>query len=157
MRKKKLLIGALALGLLLIFLWPLSFPVLTENRDSISIVKTDLLFPVGDDGRTHSDMQAATYSFAADSPEAAAIQDILGRYSYRRTLRTLFSDASIEGNEAGYWLHIYGDYNITAGGTGEVIVGNHVYRMGLWGGKASLALMEEISAVLASAEPLEIS
>ena len=58
---------------------------------------------------------------------------------------------SIKDNNAGYWLHIdmytepgrCGDhYGIRSGGTGEVIAGDGVYRVGYWGNGKALEMMD---------------
>ena len=41
------------------------------------------------------------------------------------------------------------------GGTGEITVHDHIYRMGWCGHRKNLALMEEIAAVLVEAQPVE--
>ena len=103
-------------------------------------------------------MDSTTYSFAEGSPEADAIGEILERYSYRRSLRSLIRVTDISGNDADFWLHIWcGDFYFSSGGTGEITVNDHVYRMGLLGNRKNLALMEEIAAVLAEAQPVEDS
>lgn len=153
MKKKIWLILAavLALG---IYFRPLSFPELSfEEVDNLTIKKVDLLFENG----TPS-MDSTTYSFAESSPEAEAVGEILDRYSYRRSLRTIFPNTDLDGNDAGYWLHIWGEtLYVTTGGTGEIVVNDHVYRMGLFGNRKLLAFMEEIAAVLAEAEPVQTS
>ena len=103
-------------------------------------------------------MTSTRYTFAEGSPEAEAIGEILERYSYRRSLRSLIRVTDLEGNDADFWLHIWcGDFYFSSGGTGEITVNDHVYRMGLLGNRKNLALMEEIAAVLVEAQPVEDS
>ena len=151
--KKKILIAAAVLALILYFR-PLSFPELSfEDVDNLNIHKVDLLFENG----TPS-MASTTYDFEEGSPEAEAIGEILERYSYHRSLRTLFPNTDLDGNDAGYWLHLWSDgLYLSSGGTGEINVNDRVYRMGLFGNQTLLAFMEEIAAVLAEAEPAKSS
>ena len=102
--KKKILIAAAVLALILYFR-PLSFPELSfEDVDNLNIHKVDLLFENG----TPS-MASTTYDFEEGSPEAEAIGKILGRYSYHRCLRTIFPNTDLAGNDAGFFLHIWGE------------------------------------------------
>ena len=150
--KKKGLIFAVATLALLLYFRPLPFPELSfEDADNLNIHKVDLLFENG-----RPSMDSTTYSFAEGSPEADAIGEILERYSYRRSLRSLIRVTDLEGNDAGFFLHLWcGDFYFSSGGTGEITVNDHVYRMGLLGNRKNLALMEEIAAVLAEAQPVE--
>ena len=103
-------------------------------------------------------MDSTTYSFAEGSPDAESVGEILQRYSYHRCLRTFFPNTDLEGNDAGYWLHIWGEnLYISTGGTGEIVVNDHVYRMGLLGNLKNQAFLEEIAAMLAEAEPVQTS
>ena len=147
--KKKVLIVTAVLALILYF-QPLPFPELSfEDADNLNIHKVDLLFENG----TPS-MDSTTYDFEEGSPEAEAIGEILERYFYHRCLRTLFPNTDLDGNDAGFFLHIWGEnLYISTGGTGEIVVNDHVYRMGLFGNQKLLAFMEEIAAVLAKAAP----
>ena len=155
MKKSKSIFGAVVLIALLIYFRPLPFPDLFYEADSdaFSVTKTDILIEHGS-----SNMISTVYSIQKGSPEAAAIQDILDRYSYRRSLKSLFRGNSLSGNEAGYWLHFWGpNIDLDSGGTGEIRMGDRVYRMGWFGNKQNLAFMGEISAVLAEAEPISTS
>ena len=151
--KKKILIAAAVLALILYFR-PLSFPELSfESGDHLGVNRVDLTIA---DGRPF--MTSSIYAFEEGSPEAEAIGEILGRYSYRRSLRTPFPNTDLEGNDAGFFLHIWGEnLYISTGGTGEITVNDRVYRMGLFGNRNNLAFMEEIAAVLSEAEPAKSS
>ena len=154
MKKRTLLLSAAILIFLLMYFRPLSFPELSfEGGDTLSVNRVDLAI---EDGKPH--MTRTMYDFEEGSPEAEAIGEILARYSYRRSLRTLFPNIDLDGNDAGYWLHLWcGDLYLTSGGTREIYVNDHVYRMGLLGNQNNQAFMEEISAVLTEAEPFDVS
>ena len=125
-------------------LWPHSLAGLQSECDSITIIRTD-------------DAEDLSYTttketYSADSPAFAQIMDILSRYTYHRSFRTLAGAHWMEGNHAGYWLDVYLDHgddrvDFTCGGTGEVLI-DSVWRVGYWGDRASLAMMAELSAVL---------
>ena len=100
-------------------LWPHSFADLQPECDSITILRSD----------TAEDYSFTTTkeTYSADSPELKQIMDILSRYTYHRSFRTLMRANNTEGNHAGFWLHIYLDHGddrvvFTCGGTGEVLI-----------------------------------
>lgn len=152
MKKKIWLI--LAVLALVLYFRPLSFPELSYDGDgTLTVLKVELSIR---DGSPH--MTSIRYSLSEGSPEAEAIETILERSSYRRALRSPFPNADLDGNDAGYWLHIWGgDLYFNSGGTGEINLNDRVYRMGWFGNRSNLAFMEELAAVLAEAEPVEIS
>ena len=132
-------------------LWPHSFSDLQPECDSITIIRTD-------------DAEDLSYTttketYSADSPAFAQIMDILSRYTYHRSFRTLAGAHWMEGNHAGFWLDVYLDHgdgrvDFTCGGTGEVLI-DRVWRVGYWGDRASLSMMDELAAVLEGQETSE--
>ena len=126
-------------------LWPHSFAALQPDCDSITILRID----------TAEDYSLTTTkeTYSADSPELAQIMDILSRYTYRRSFQTLAGANSTEGNRAGYWLRVYLDHgddrvDFNCGGTGEILIDGLAWRIGYWGDRASLAMMQELSDIL---------
>ena len=129
-------------------LWPHSFSSLQPECDSITLIRTDT---------------AEDYSFtitketySADSPEFAQIMNILSRYTYHRSFRTLTGARQMDGNHAGFWLHVYLDHgndrvDFSCGGTGEILI-DSAWRVGYWGDRASLAMMDELAAALEGQE-----
>ena len=132
-------------------LWPHSFAALQPECDSITIIRTD-------------DAEDLSYTttketYSADSPAFAQIMDILSRYTYHRSFRTLAGAHWMEGNHAGFWLDVYLDHgddrvDFTCGGTGEILI-DVVWRVGYWGDRASLSMMDELAAVLDGQETSE--
>lgn len=126
-------------------LWPHSFADLQPECDSITLIRTDT-------AEDYSLTQTREI-YSADSPEFAQIMDILSRYTYHRFFRTLTKANNMEGNHAGFWLHVYLDHgddrvDFTCGGTGEILIDGLVWRVGYWGDRAELAMMAELAAVL---------
>lgn len=126
-------------------LWPHSFAALQPECDSITILRID----------TADDYSFITTkeTYSADSPELAQIMDILSRYTYHRSFRTLAGANGTEGNHAGYWLDLYLDHDgnrvdFSCGGTGEILIDGLAWRVGYWGDSASLAMMQELSDIL---------
>ena len=131
-------------------LWPHSFAGLQPECDSITVIRT---------AATIEDYSCTQETYSSDSAEFAQIMDILSRYTYHRSFRTLTRANNMEGNHAGFWLHVYLDHgddrvDFTCGGTGEVLI-DSVWRVGYWGDRSSLAMMAELSAVLGKQEALE--
>ena len=134
-----------ALCFALYMLWPHSFAALQPDCDSITVFRID----------TAEDYSLTTTkkTYSADSPEFAQIMDILSRYPYHRSFRTLAGANGTEGNRAGYWLWVYLDHggdrvDFTCGGTGEILIDGLVWRVGCFGNRASLAMMQQLSDIL---------
>lgn len=133
-------------------LWPHSFAGLQPERDSITILRID----------TAEDYSPITTkkAYSADSAEFRQIIDILSRYTYHRSFRTLTKANNTDSNHAGFWLHVYLDHgndrvDFTCGGTGEILIDGIAWRVGYWGNQASLSMMAELVAVLGKQERLE--
>ncbi len=138
-------IAVLLLAGLCYLLWPHSFAELQPECDQITVFRVD----------TAEDFSFLTTqeTYPADSTEFAQIMDILSRYPYHRSFRTLAGANDTDGNHAGFWLHIYLDHgddrvDFTCGGTGEILIDGLAWRVGYWGDRASLAMMAELAAVL---------
>ena len=124
-------------------LWPHSFVALQPECDSITLIRT---------AATIEDYSCTQETYSFDSAEFAQIMDILSRYTYHRSFRTLTGAHQMDGNHAGFWLHVYLDHgndrvDFSCGGTGEVLI-DSVWRVGYWGDRASLSMMAELAAVL---------
>ena len=133
-------------------LWPHSFADLQPECDSITLIRTDT-------AEDYSLTQAREI-YSADSPEFAQIMNILSRYTYHRSFRTLTKANNTDSNHAGFWLHVYLDHgndrvDFTCGGTGEILIDGIAWRVGYWGNQASLSMMAELAAVLGKQERLE--
>ena len=129
-------------------LWPHSFVALQPECDSITLIRT---------AATIEDYSCTQETYSFDSAKFAQIMDILSRYTYHRSFRTLADANNIEGNHAGFWLHVYLDHgddrvDFDCGGTGEILVDGLAWRVGYWGDRASLAMMAELAAVLETQE-----
>lgn len=125
-------------------LWPHRFDTLQPDCDSITIFRID----------TAEDYSLTTTkeTYSADSPELAQIMDILSRYTYHRSFRTLAGANGMEGNHAGYWLDVYLDHgddrvDFNCGGGGEVLIDGLVWRIGYLGNRSSLTMMQELSDI----------
>jgi hypothetical protein len=147
--KKKIILTLLCAVVIvfgLIMLWPLPFSNGITNDTELWIQLIDIDVENGLPNNTVSN-----YRIQSDSEEYILILQILGKYSFHRSFRTFFSDTSINGNNAGFWLHLYsGEKQMISGGTGEVIINNRVYRIGWFGNKKALSLMNNLRSILDS-------
>ena len=152
LRRIILVVAALLLlGGACYMLWPHSFADLQPECDSITLLRLD------DTAGDYSPVGITKETYSSDSTEFAQIMDILSRYTYHRTFRTLTKANNMEGNHAGFWLHVYLDHgddrvDFTCGGTGEILIDGLVWRVGYWGDRASLPMMAELAAVLEKQE-----
>lgn len=127
-------------------LWPHSFANLQPECDSITLYRID----TAGDGISFT---ATKEIYLADSAEFGQVMDTLSRYTCHRSFRTLAGANNMEGNHAGYWIHVYLDHgddrvDFICGGTGEISIDGLVWRVGYWGDRASLSMMAELAAVL---------
>ena len=148
--------GLVVIALISFFMWPLSLSIvfddISDNAVMYIVVTDTWAEVVGTVVVPRSDV--TRYTLERDSEKFREIQQILDRYSYRRSLRTFFSDASMSGNDAGFWLQLYvleedaERRSIITGGTREIIVNTRVYRIGYWRNRANTAMMNEIRGVI---------
>lgn len=98
-----------------------------------------------------------SYDLPAGSAEAAAMADILEKYSYHRCLRTYISDGSMDGKGGSDYTILLSTTreHITFTGTGEIAIGSRVYRTDYIGRRNSMDLVEEVAALLATCTPEE--
>ena len=133
-------------------LWPHRFADLQPECDSITLLRMD----------TAEDYSLTTTreTYSADSAEFRQIIDILSRYTYHRSFRTLMRANNMEDNHAGFWLHVYLDHRnerstFDRGGTGEILINGRAWRVGYRGDRASLSMMAELAGVLGKQEKQE--
>ena len=155
--KTKIILGVLILAALcigFIFFWPLSFADSGSKDANTVILYTDL--------RTVNSVSkniANSYTFPPGSVGSRQIQQILSKYSFHRSLRTIFSnDISVDdGNDPGYWLMLYTpNRTIRCGRVSEIIVNDKIYRIGYWGDNDALSMTGEIINVLDNSIPDQI-
>ena len=137
-------------------LWPHSFADLQPECDSITLIR---IVDTTEDDSFIPTQETYQETYSSDSTDFAQIMGVLSRYTYHRSFRTLAKASNMEGNHAGYWLHVYLDHGndrvaFTCGGTGEILI-DSAWRVGYWGDRASLSMMAELAAVLGKQENLE--
>lgn len=151
--KKKWIIRAIVLVAILsvvtVFLFPHSMLNFSEPISTIKVIIADM----DEVGK----IEDTTYEYTPNDDEYSLIVDCLQDYSYRYSFGTIKSfithntshSVGMEGNDAGYWVNIYLDtaterHTIICGGTGEIMIDDVVYRVGVIGNNKQLELMREI-------------
>ena len=157
--RKKIIFSLLGLAIItfgLIMLWPLSLTDAITDGAEMQIIVVDL----GASENGQFDTTSTSYVFQPGSEEYIQIRQILDKYSIHRSFRSFFKETSISGrNGADYNLQIYFVENgnlsksINTLGTGEIAVNDRVYRIGYWGNKKALAMMDEIRSILEQSIP----
>ena len=136
-------------------LWPLSVSGRLPVAGGATVIWDEVKWPSGD-----SDLDAVpvSYSLAASSQEALALEGILREYSCHRSLKTLWGDGSLSGNEGDGWLTIYADGGaryLISGGAGEIILNGRVYRVDYLGNQRSREMIAQVRRLLADCVPDE--
>ncbi len=144
---KKAIIGVIILIFLtsvIIFFYPLPFERNIQNDYDLNVVYIRVSLVNGE-----PQQNSTSYHYESGSKEIGRIKQILRKYSYHRGIRSWSKNNTMEGNDVGYWIQLYsGENNIIMGGTGEIIVNNHIYHIGYWGNSKAQTLMEELREVL---------
>lgn len=146
MKKKIALLvsGLILISICLGFLWPLSFPNAITEGVPLDMLLADFYVENGETG-----INSTTYQFQPDSEEYSQIQEILSKYSFHRSLKTVFGCDFMSGDDAAYVLQLYsGETSIIFDGTNRVLVNDRAYRIGYWGNTTALKMMDEICDVL---------
>jgi len=145
--KQKMITYIVVIGMTMLvgfFMWPLPLSKITDENTQMDVYLTDVVLKNGS-----PIIDTTTYRFQPSSAESKKIRTILKKYSYHRSLRTFFSDSTLSGCDAGYFIAIYfADNEITSGGTSEIRVNNRVYRIGYWGNKKAISMVKELYDVL---------
>ena len=154
MTEKKRLLWALPLLCAIVIYWrPMSLGEAVTAEESNYAV-TSILHRVTN-GKI--DNLSLSYDLPAGSGEAAAMAEILEKYTYHRCLRTPFSDGSMDGKGGSDHTILLSTTkeHIIFSGTGEILLGSRVYRTDYFGNKKGMKLVEEAAALLAECAPRE--
>lgn len=146
MKKKIALLvsGLMLISIFLFFLWPLSFSNAITVGEPLDMLLADFYVENGETG-----INSTTYQFQPDSEEYLQMQEILSKYSFHRSLKTIFGYDFMSGDDDAYVLQLYsGEKSIIFDGTNSVLVNSRAYRIGYWGNTTALDMMDEIRGVL---------
>lgn len=130
MKKNAILSAMLAALLICIaaFFRPLSLADTVSEASQMKVVLGELGVRNGEAYIDSTDYQTIT------AEQKAAILDLLEKYPYKRTLRTLFSDGSLSGlGDKALFLYVYADTSlvdsILISSAGKIAVGDTCYSM----------------------------
>ena len=128
----------------IIFYWPQSFTKVIDENAGVYIIYTERLF--NERGTPILDSIKTEIFIEPESEQFTELMEILGGYSYHRSLQTYFGDPIIKGggNER-IMIDAYPD-SISNIGTKEIIIGSKVYHLGYWGNKKAQAMIRDIKA-----------
>jgi len=145
--KKKvalLFMGLAVITCCLMFWWPLSLTQVISDDASLFISIVDINLDGG------KPLQLVTnYNVEPESEEFLLIRQALGRYSYHRSWCTLFNSNSQGKHRVDYFIVMLQEGAIiSTGGTGQIEVNARQYRLGYWGNKTNIHMMNEIRGVL---------
>jgi len=138
------LLGLTVIIFSLFMLWPLSLADVLSEDTEIRVLVIDLNLS---DNKPR--MENEEFTIQHDSDEYVQIKQILSKYSFRRSFKSLTGNSRLDGNSAGYWIQIYQEgKGIITGGTREIGVNGRVHRIVYWGNAKNIAMMGEIREVL---------
>lgn len=146
MKKKValLLSGLAVIACCLVFWWPLSLTKVINDDASLYIIIVDMSLEGG-----KPQQLVTNYYLEPESDELLQIKQVLARYSYHRSWCTLFISPSQEKSPVDYVIvMIQEGHIISTGGTVQISVSTRQYRLGFWGNKTNIRMMNEIRGVL---------
>ena len=120
----KILVAILIVAIIaIVMLSPYSFEKYTASSKMIQVTSTDT---VTKDANGKKKQQV--YSYKKDDKKYTEIVNVLDQYSY----------------------HLFGNKMLVISDSGEILLDNHVYRMGYSGGKDAKKMMKSINKILKS-------
>lgn len=156
--KKKLMIFFVVSILIVtgvFFCYSFSFDSLVRDEDSIFITNIE---DKTINGKARLDSKC--YTIYSDTQEHIQFKNILKKYTYHRTLKSITGQKGLQRNYDGYTLIIYiGEdggntrNSVIINGNGEVLVNSNSYDVGFLSNKKSIAMMEEIKEILNKKQP----
>ena len=90
------------------------------------------------------------YSFKKDDKKYTEIVNVLDQYSYHFTTKTLTNSSQMSSSSTPQMIMLFGNKMLVISDSGEILLDNHVYRMGYSGGKDAKNMMKSINKILKS-------
>lgn len=153
--KKKWLIAAAVVLAVVVYWRPMSLAdavLAADGSAGITWVETII---EGSGLSARAGVEHADYEVRPGSPEAEELGAVLEKYTYHRCLRTPFSDGSMNGKGGGMAsLHLRSAASLSNLGSGEIVIDGVNYRMDYVGRRSSMALMEDMEALLETWTPV---
>ena len=136
-RTMKILVAILIVAIIaIVMLSPYSFEKYTASSKMIQVTSTDT---VTKDANGKKKQQV--YSYKKDDKKYTEIVNVLDQYSYHFTTKTLTNSSQMSDSSKPQMIMLFGN---------EILLDNHVYRMGYSGGKDAKKMMKSINKILKS-------
>lgn len=145
-RTMKIVIAILIIGILAaVMLVPYSFEKYTASSKMIQVTSSDTVIK---DAKGKKKQQV--YSFKKDDKKYKEIVNVLDKYSYHFTTKTITNSSQMSQSSKPQMIMLFGNKMLVISDSGEILLDNHVYRMGYSGGKDAENMMKSINKILKS-------
>lgn len=145
-RTMKIVVAILIVGIIAaVMLSPYSFEKYTASSKLIQVTSADT---VTKDANGKKKQQV--YSFKKDDKKYTEIVNVLDQYSYHFTMKTLTNSSQMSQSSTPQMILLFGKTMLVVSDSGEILLDNHVYRMGYSGGKDAKNMMKSINKILKS-------
>ena len=143
-RTMKIVVAVLIVAVIaIVMLSPYSFEKYTASSKMIQVTSTDT---VTKDANGKKKQQV--YSFKKDDKKYTEIVNVLDQYSYHFTTKTLTNSSQMSTSSKPQMIMLFGNKMLVVSDSGEILLDNHVYRMGYSGGKDAKNMMKSINKIL---------
>ena len=141
-RTMKILVAILIVAIIaIVMLSPYSFEKYTASSKMIQVTSTAT---VTKDANGKKKQQV--YSYKKDDKKYTEIVNVLDQYSYHFTTKT----SQMSDSSKPQMIMLFGNKMLVISDSGEILLDNHVYRMGYSGGKDAKKMMKSINKILKS-------
>ena len=138
-RTMKILVAILIVAIIaIVMLSPYSFEKYTASSKMIQVTSTDT---VTKDANGKKKQQV--YSYKKDDKKYTEIVNVLDQYS-------LTNSSQMSDSSKPQMIMLFGNKMLVISDSGEILLDNHVYRMGYSGGKDAKKMMKSINKILKS-------
>ena len=145
-RTMKIVVAVLIIAVFaFVMLSPYSFEKYTASSKLIQITSTDT---VTKDAKGKKKQQV--YSFKPGDKKYTEITNVLDQYSYHFTTKTLTNSSQMSESSKPQMIMLFGKKMLVISDSGEILLDDHVYRMGYSGGKDAKKMMKSINKILKS-------
>ena len=98
----------------------------------------------------NKDRMVYVYTNKKDDKKYTEIVNVLDQYSYHFTTKTLTNSSQMSDSSKPQMIMLFGNKMLVISDSGEILLDNHVYRMGYSGGKDAKKMMKSINKILKS-------
>ena len=141
----KILVAILIVAIIAIVMLSPYFEKYTASSKMIQVTSTDT---VTKDANGKKKQQV--YSYKKDDKKYTEIVNVLDQYSYHFTTKTLTNSSQMSDSSKPQMIMLFGNKMLVISDSGEILLDNHVYRMGYSGGKDAKKMMKSINKILKS-------